>query len=47
MWAFHSSSTQVAAAVLVWPEGVASRADHADDYKPYLDERWYEGCTNA
>ncbi|WP_160159547.1 hypothetical protein [Streptomyces sp. 3213.3] len=24
-----------------------SRATRLDDYKPYLDQRWQEGCTNA
>ncbi|MFK4071941.1 ISL3 family transposase [Streptomyces sp. NPDC029674] len=24
-----------------------SRATKLDDYKPYLDQRWQEGCTNA
>ncbi|WP_443072582.1 ISL3 family transposase [Streptomyces sp. RPT161] len=24
-----------------------SRATRLDDYKPYLDQRWREGCTNA
>jgi hypothetical protein len=23
------------------------RATRLDDYKPYLDQRWQEGCTNA
>jgi hypothetical protein len=24
-----------------------NRATRLDDYKPYLDQRWQEGCTNA
>ncbi|MCT9138640.1 hypothetical protein [Streptomyces violarus] len=24
-----------------------SRATRLDDYKPYIDQRWQEGCTNA